>query len=173
MKTFMKITKVILNCIFTLIIIIGIALIGLFCFGIQPYVVETGSMSPTFDAGSLCFVNKRTNYDDMKVGDIIAFKLDSNTFVTHRIAVISDEGFITKGDANSTQDNVTVKREDFIGKNIFSIPKAGIIVKVMQTLSGKIILGTIVIVLFFAGVLIGEPSKKKKENDNNEDDTCE
>ena len=163
METFMKITKAILNIIVTLIIIIGIAFLGLFCYGIQPYVVETGSMSPTFDAGSLCFVNKRANYDDMKEGDIIAFKLDSKTFVTHRINSITNDGFETKGDANSTPDSITVKKENFIGKNVFSIPKAGVGIKAMQTLSGKVILGTIVMVLFFAGILIGEPSKKNDD----------
>ena len=70
MKTFIKITKLILNIITTVIIVVGILFIGLFCFGIQPYVVESGSMQPTIQTGSVCFINKRANYDNMKVGDI-------------------------------------------------------------------------------------------------------
>lgn len=174
MKTFVKITKAILNAIFTVIIVVGIIFIALFCFGIQPYVVETGSMSPTMKADSLCFINKRANYDDMREGDIIAFKLESGSFATHRIKSITGEGFETKGDANSAPDVNLVTKESFIGKNVFSIPKIGVIVKVMQTLSGKIVLGTIVVVLFLAGILIGEPSKKRKDKnkDKKENSTC-
>lgn len=172
MKTFIKITKTILNVIFTLIIIIGVVFIGLYCFGIQAYVVETGSMKPTMDVGSLCFVNKRANYSDMREGDIIAFKIDSGKFATHRIKSITENGFETKGDANNTSDNVIITKENFIGKNLFSIPKVGVIVKSVQTLSGKIILGTIVMVLFLAGILVGEPSKKKRIKDDNKNSTC-
>ena len=49
------------------------------------------------------------------------------------------------------------------GKNIFLIPNIGFIVKSLQTPSGKIVLGTIILVIFLAGILIGEPSKKKKK----------
>ena len=164
MNTFVKISKTIINAILTLIIIVGIAFIGLFIYGIQPYVVETGSMEPTLKTGSLCFVNKRVEFKDMKKGDIIAFKLDSGSFATHRIEKVTDQGFITKGDANSAVDNIVVTNNDFIGKNVFSIPGVGKIVKNTQTPSGKIILGTVVVVLFLAGILIGEPSKKKKKS---------
>ena len=37
------------------------------------------------------------------------FKINANTFVTHRINAITDEGFETKGDANPTIDNVIGK----------------------------------------------------------------
>lgn len=174
MNKFIKITKAILNLIFTIIIIVGVVFIALYCFGVQPYVVETGSMRPTMDVNSLCFINKRANYDDMREGDIIAFKLESGAFATHRIKTITEEGFETKGDANSAPDRITITKENFIGKNIFSIPKIGVVVKSMQTLSGKIVLGTIVLVLFLAGILIGEPSKKRKGKSKNvKNSTCE
>ena len=163
MKTFIKITKTVLNIIITAIIIIGIAFIGLFCFGIQPYVVESGSMEPTIKTGSVCFINKKAEYDKMQVGDIIAFKINTGASVTHRIESITESGFETKGDANSAVDSVITTQDNFIGKNIFSIPNIGFIVKSLQTPSGKIVLGTIILVIFLAGILIGEPSKKKKK----------
>ncbi len=168
MKTFIKVTKIIINFIITSIIIIGILFIGLFCFGVQPYVVESGSMEPTIKTGSVCFINKKADYNEMHEGDIIAFEIDSGAFATHRIAAITDEGFETKGDANSARDNIITTRENFIGKNIFSIPNIGFLVKSLQTASGKIVLGTIIIVLFLAGILIGEPSKKSKNKEETE-----
>lgn len=162
MKAIMKIIKIILNLILTTIIIFGTLFIGLFCFGIQPYVVESGSMEPNIKTGSICFVNKKAQYEKMQVGDIIAFEINTGAFATHRIVSISDEGFETKGDANTVVDNIVTTKDNFIGKNIFSISHIGFIVKALQTVRGKIILVTIIIVLFLAGILIGEPSKKKK-----------
>lgn len=162
MDTFIKITKIFLNIVTTVIILFGIVFIGLFCFGIQPYVVESGSMQPTIETGSLCFINKRANYEDMQVGDVIAFKINANTFVTHRINAITDEGFETKGDANIAIDNVITTKDNFIGKNIYSIPKVGFIVKMIQTTKGKIILGTVIVVLLLAAILVGTPTKKAK-----------
>lgn len=166
MKTFIKITKFILNTITTVIIIFGILFVGLFCFGIQPYVVESGSMEPTIKTGSICFINKRAKYEEMNVGDIIAFKLDNGNYATHRIKEITDEGFTTKGDRNKREDSIITTRANYIGKNIFSIPNVGFIVKGIQEPKGKIILGTVIIVLILAAILIGKPSGKKMKNDD-------
>lgn len=164
MKIFIKSIKVILNTLLTVIILFGIIFIGLFCFGIQPYVVESGSMEPAIQTGSICFVNKKAEYENMQVGDVIAFKINTGAFATHRIVSITEEGFVTKGDVNSVVDSVITTQDNFIGENIFTIPRVGFIVKALQTARGKIILGTIIIVLFLAGILIGEPSKKKVDN---------
>lgn len=163
MKVFIKITKITLNIITTVIIVFGILFVGLFCFGIQPYVVESGSMEPTIKTGSVCFINQRAKFDDMQVGDVIAFKLDTGDFATHRIVSKTDEYITTKGDKNITEDNVVTTRANFIGKNIFSIPNVGFIIKGIQEPKGKIILGTVVIVLILAAILIGKPSGSKKE----------
>lgn len=162
MKILIKSIKIILNILLTLIIIFGIIFVGLFCFGIQPYVVESGSMEPCIETGSICFINRRAEYEEMKVGDIIAFKINTGASATHRIVSITDEGFVTKGDVNSAVDTVITTEDNFIGKNIFTIPRVGFIVKALQTVRGKIVLGTVIIVLFLAGILIGEPSKKKE-----------
>ncbi len=163
MNLAMKIIKSILNIIMTIIIIVGSVFVILFCIGIQPYVVESGSMQPDIPTGSLCFINKKAKYENMKVGDIIAFKINSNAFATHRIVSITNEGFETKGDANNVIDNIITTKDNYIGQNIFSIPYVGLWVLVIQTTRGKIILGTIIIVLFLAAILIGQPSRKKQK----------
>lgn len=154
--------KILLNCILTTIIVFGVCFVGLFCFGIQPYVVESGSMEPTIKTGSVSFINKNAKFEDITVGDIIAFEITDGVYATHRVVSIDEEGITTKGDGNNMEDAMTTTEDTFLGKNIFSIPKCGIIVKKLQTTSGKIMLGTIIVVLFLAAFLIGEPSKKKQ-----------
>lgn len=166
MEKVIKITKVILNFIMSIIIVIGILFIILFAIGIEPFVVKSGSMEPTIQTGSVCFINKRADYNKMKVGKIIAFKIEKNTLVTHRIYSINEDGFKTKGDANLEIDGVVTTPDNFIGENIFSIPKVGYVVNIMQTTKGKIVIGVVIALLFITGILIGEPSKRKNKKTN-------
>ena len=94
MKKFLKVLNFIFNSILTLIIIIGIVFITLYIIGIEPFVVQSGSMEPKIETGSLCFINKLIKYEDIKQYDIIAFKLPTGVGVTHRVINISNEGFI-------------------------------------------------------------------------------
>lgn len=155
----MKIIKGLINVLTTLIIVVGVIFIGLYIFGITPYVVLSGSMEPTIKTGSLCFINKHAKYEKIKEKDIIAFK-SNGTLVTHRVDEINDDGFVTKGDSNDTQDGSLVTKDNFVGKNIFWIPKVGYGVKLVQSTKGKIIFGTLIVLLFIAGLLFGEDKKK-------------
>ncbi len=163
MNKIINVIKVFLNTLMTVIIIIGVIFIGLYLIGIQPYVVESGSMEPAIEVGSLSFINKRFKYEDIKPNDIIAYETDNGIKVTHRAIAVYDYGIETQGDANDLSDGIITTKENYIGKNIFSIPKVGYFVKMIQTPRGKIILGTIITVLLVAGILVGEPSKKKIE----------
>ena len=162
----MKIIKVIINVLTTLIIGIGGLLIILYIFGIVPYVVLSGSMEPTIETGSLCFINKHANIESINEKDVIAFKMKDGTLVTHRVVKKSDSGLITKGDNNKEEDNNVVNKGNFVGKNMFWIPKVGYVVKVFQTTKGKIIAGAFIILLLVSGFLFGEnKNKEKKTND--------
>ena len=163
MKTLGKIIKTLLNIVMSLIIIIGIALACLFLVGVKPYVVESDSMKPKFEAGDICFINTKTDYKTIKEKDIIAFKLTTGKYITHRVIKITDEGLETKGDANNVSDGISTTEDNYIGKNVFSLPKLGFAIKAIQTTKGKIIGTTIVIILLILGFVIGEPSKKNKE----------
>lgn len=167
MEKILKTLKIFLNIILTTIIIVGIIFIILYFIGIQPFVVESGSMEPKIQTGSVCFINKLTKYENIKENDIIAFKLPTGALVTHRVIKVTDEGFETKGDNNDSSDGISTTKDNYIGQNIFSIPKIGFIVKLIQTTRGKIIFGTVILVLFLAGILIGEPSKNKNKKESN------
>ena len=160
----MKIIKGIINVLTTLIICIGSLFIILYIFGIVPYVVLSGSMEPTIGTGSVCFINKNANIENIKEKDIIAFKLRDGTLVTHRAIKVDNSGIITKGDNNKVADSNVVNKENFVGKNLFWIPKVGYVVKAFQTTKGKIIAVAIIVLLLVSGFLFGEDKNKEKTN---------
>lgn len=91
--------------------------------------VLTGSMSPTFDEGSLIII-KETEEEEIKVGDIITYNFDgSNSITTHRVVEVmdTDEGkvFVTRGDANNVNDPSEVKYRNVEGVVKKSIPRIG------------------------------------------------
>jgi len=160
----MKIIKKLINVLTALIIIIGGIFLGLYIYGIIPYVVLSGSMEPKIKTGSLCFVNKNIKLDNIKKDDIIAFKLGNGTLVTHRVLEVHDTFVKTKGDNNKNEDGTDITKDNYIGKNIYWVPKLGYVVKAFQSLKGKIILVSCVILLFISGLLFGEDKQKIKEN---------
>ena len=159
----MKIFKGVINVILTLIIVVGGIFIGLYLFGITPYVVLSGSMEPTIKTGSLCFINKNVKFNDIKEKDIIGFEAGESTLVTHRVVSKSLNGLTTKGDNNKDIDGGFVTNRNYVGKNIFWIPKIGYAVTAIQTTTGKVVGGTCIVLLFLAGFLLGEDGKKDKK----------
>ncbi len=158
---FLKIIKSIISLLMTLIIVVGSIFVILFVVGIVPYVVLSGSMEPTVETGSLCFVNKHTKYENIKVGDIVAYasSLDSN--VTHKVINITEEGFETKGDRNDISDGVSVNESNYIGKNVFSIPKVGFLVSALQTARGRIIVITLVIMILIVSFCFDDSAVRR------------
>ena len=161
----MKIIKWVVNVLTTLIIILGLIIGGLYVLGIKPYIVLSGSMEPKVPTGSICFINTGVKYDNIKEKDIIAFKVE-NVLVTHRVVAITEEGMVTKGDANEENDAVITTKENYVGKNIYSIPKVGYVVRAIQTTKGKIIFGTVVVLLLVSAIFFGEVDKKKEKENN-------
>ena len=165
----MNILRQIINVLTTLIIVVGGIFLGLYLFGITPYVVLSGSMEPTIETGSLCFINTHSSYDNIKEKDIIAYKLKDGTLVTHRAIEVDESCIITKGDSNNDDDGCSTTKSNFVGKNIFWIPKIGYIVLAFQSTKGKIIFLTFVALLFIVGLMFGENEKDKKKEKVNRD----
>ncbi len=91
--------------------------------GVTPLAVQSGSMSGTakdhIEVGDLIFV-KPAKAETLREGDIIAFK-EGSIVVTHRIVRVetAEDGtlqFITKGDANNTEDSQPVSAANLVGK---------------------------------------------------------
>lgn len=164
MKKTKKVIKVLTDTLMTIILVCGLGFIVAYLAGIEPYVIKTGSMRPGIEPGSLSFINKNVVYDDIKVNDIIAFSIPTGDKVTHRVVNITEEGFETKGDMNDSKDGIVTTRNNFIGKNIFTIPKLGQLVNFIQTVYGKIILIVIIILILVNGFLsdVGKNGKRYK-----------
>ena len=167
MNKFTKVIKVLLNTLVTIIIILGAVFLLLYAIKIRPFVVESGSMEPNIHVGSVCFVNQRAKYENIKQGDIIAFNASSKIKVTHRAVEITEEGITTKGDANENNDGVKVTKSMLIGKTLFSIPKAGYVIRYIQTPKGMIYLGIGIIVIVLLEVIFetGDTNKPTESTD--------
>lgn len=76
--------------------------------------VASSSMESELHINDLIVVK---SYDNYKVGDIITYKVD-DSYVTHRIVSISDDGIITKGDANGACDEM-ISSDDVVGKYVY------------------------------------------------------
>lgn len=125
------------------VVLLAVALVGVRIVGLQPYVVLSGSMEPTYPVGSLIYV-KSTDYKQLKVGDPITFLVSEDTVATHRIIeVLPDKDdpniirYFTKGDANDAPDGSSVHYKNIIGKPVFSIPYLGYVSNYIQAPPGK------------------------------------
>ena len=106
-------------------------------FGYHIYSVVSGSMEPAIPTGSLVYI-RETAPEDVEAEDVIAFysSADSASIITHRVVenrVLMGE-FITKGDANQTEDMNPVPYSNLIGKVVRSFPEIG---AMAQILTGK------------------------------------
>lgn len=111
-----------------------------------PMIVLTDSMYPSIQSGDLiiCHTEDPAN---VKAGDVISFfdpAGNGSTVVTHRVVeVTTDENgglaWITKGDANNTEDANIVPAENLAGVYSLRIHNLGSVAIFMQTTKGLII----------------------------------
>ena len=118
-------------------------------FGYQVYNIMTGSMAPEIPVGSIIYV-EHTPAEDVQVGDVIVFELE-NFVVAHRVVenqtVIGE--FVTKGDANATEDMNTVPYDAYMGRVKYHYPMLGQFMTIYTTPIGKIY----VLAFAFCGLL--------------------
>lgn len=113
-------------------------------FGWQVYSVVSGSMEPAIPTGSLVYVHEIPPEDAVE-GDVIAYygAWDSASIITHRVVenrVFMGE-FITRGDANLTEDMNPVPYGSFIGKVEHSFPGLGEAAQTLAGTAGRILAG--------------------------------
>ncbi|MBP3037142.1 signal peptidase I [Arthrobacter sp. zg-ZUI100] len=101
--------------------------------GSQTYSVLTSSMAPKYAPGTFLVV-KPVPFEELKVGDIITYQIESGspTVITHRITSVSAEQsgeivFITKGDNNDVVDELPVREVQVKGKLFYAVPYVGFI----------------------------------------------
>lgn len=118
-----KIKNFLLHILYILILIYLAIFIPTF-WGHKPLVVISGSMEPTLTVGGLLYY-ERIDIDEFKKGDILVFETKEH-IISHRIIDRKDDGFITKGDANTSIDSRIVNQNQILGKGTnWSIPYLG------------------------------------------------
>jgi signal peptidase len=111
----------------------------------QTFFVRSGSMHPTFDTGDMILLGK-VDASDLKVGDVITFDRPDKpgTLVTHRIVqVVADANgkqFVTKGDANGTEDPWRVPAQGTGWKYQTRLPKLGYVFGYLGTPQARLAL---------------------------------
>jgi signal peptidase len=88
--------------------VLALAVLAPALLGFQRYVITSGSMTGTYDRGSLVF-DRVVPTSSLRAGDVITFRPPGQAgLVTHRISgvrvVRGQRVFTTKGDANRTAD---------------------------------------------------------------------
>ena len=86
------------------------------------YVILSGSMEPVIPTGSVAVVDSSKR--DVRPGNIATFERHGD-LVTHRILSKTEEGYQTKGDANTDPDSGTIPAENIRGTYLFCIPYLG------------------------------------------------
>ncbi len=87
--------------------------------------ITSDSMGPNIKKGSV--VITKINHQLYRIGDVIVFNYPYNLQrnIAHRIIRIDKEGYITRGDANNTDDPWLVTDDIIVGKVFFDIPYLG------------------------------------------------
>lgn len=139
--------------------------------------VETGSMAPTMEPGDGFIAVPTAVAGEIQEGDVIVFEattLNGGGLTTHRVVGETEQGYITKGDANPTTDQdgneppVTegqIKAKALqIGGSVVVIPNFGVLVTGIQgllsgfqrtlatTLGTRQLLGTQGLAYLFLGI---------------------
>ncbi len=174
-----KAFKIIYYLFFTLVTFVALLLL-LSIFPIkdnfQVKIVLSGSMEPAIHTGSIVVIKPEENY---KEGDVITFGKDTKKDIptTHRIVKIrAVEGkllFTTKGDANDSGDSTEIRKNQIIGKVLFSVPYIGYILDTAKKPIGfAILVGVPVLVIVYDEVkkIYKEVKKMRAKKREEEDD---
>lgn len=147
------------------IVICALCMIVLSFSGIKFFTVESSSMEPKYPKDALVFV-KKCEPARLSRGDVITYVLNRDgVLVTHRIVFVDkvNETFITKGDANDSEDPNPVLWSNVVGKVVFGIPKAGGVFRALTQPSVRPFLIAAVVLLGLISVIgdIREKYRKK------------
>lgn len=151
MKGIKKVTTVLGLILFIVVMTIGITIIYKSysepnkipsVFGWKPFIVLSGSMEDTIMPGDL-ILTKEIDTLELKEGDVISFRTNKYTVITHRIINIVDEEcerkYYTKGDNNNSADRDPVCNDQIEGIYRYKIPKLGAIALNLQKPIGIVI----------------------------------
>jgi signal peptidase I len=159
-KTMRVVRKVLSGIIVATGLCLAAAMLLPAAFGFHRYVITSGSMTGTYDRGSIVF-DKPVPVSDLEVGDVITYTPPDSSgvhgLITHRIVSISDHGsegisYRTKGDANPDADPWRFQLDQPTqAKAAFSIPYLGYGIAALSMLPIRmLIIGVPALLIAFA-----------------------
>lgn len=129
---------------------------------ISVFNIISESMEPTINVNDLIIIQECPE-EEIQKGDIITYKKESGTIVTHRITKINKENgksiYTTKGDNNEVEDDEKIEYGQVHGKYLFRIKGVGKIVQNLQ--KNNVLISVILIIIIF--IIIKNGNDKKKE----------
>lgn len=132
---------------------------GLPALGHGVYVVQSGSMRPTIPVGATVILD-RVVPGDLRVGDIVTFRLANGEIFTHRITRlvrVQNEPYVeTKGDANEAVDPAVTAVSRVVGRVTLVIPLAGFLMTALGTVTGGVALLSASLTILLALWLLDE-----------------
>jgi signal peptidase len=142
--------------------------------GYLPLIVLSDSMNPEIESGDL-IICRTVEADEVQTGDVIAFidpAGDGTSVVSHRVTSVTyDDGelsFRTQGDANNSEDEMSVPAENVLGIYKRDIPGVGNIAMFLQTTNGLIICVVIPLVLLVGYDIIRRRVYEKNQKNDKE-----
>lgn len=140
MRLFSGLVSVLLTVEVVVATVAFAALVGCRAFGFECYDILTNSMAPSMPAGTLVWVQTDADPSELEAGDVVAYRAATGAAVAHRV-VSNDPGrgcLITRGDGNSV-DDAPVSYQSVIGKTLFGLPVAGMLVSVFVSNKAAVI----------------------------------
>lgn len=163
----MKLLKKFINYLSIMCYVVIIALVVILApmvIGYKPVVVLSGSMEPTYPVGSLIYY-KSASFEDINENDAITFHIE-DALVTHRVVVKNgiSQTFVTKGDANPTNDSEPVDYKNVAGKTLnFCIPFIGTVFASSLKYIGVAFMGGILMLNIILSNLVADEKEIKEE----------
>lgn len=165
------------NILTTVLLVLAAALLLLFgaprLFGIQPYVVTSGSMEPEYPVGSLIYVSS-VDPEKVAVGDVITFIMPgSSSSATHQVRKIDSENrlFYTQGinnldeSGNIIPDAEPVPFDSLIGRPVLCVPVLGRVNRFCTTPPGMYILLGALAAVIGVSLLLDKLSPAQKHSE--------
>lgn len=162
--------KRLINIVSSIVLLILVLIIAVIfapkLFHIEPMVVVSGSMEPSYMKGSLLYVKEDigdVETGDVETGDAITFYRNGE-LVTHRVVGINtdEKTYTTKGDANQVNDVQPVAWSDVVGLPVLDIPWLGYPAAFFGTVQGKFVF--IALLIVFTGITVLTEKKMEKTN---------
>jgi signal peptidase I len=149
-------TRVVLEALLLTLVAGALALVGLGrlapALGHPVFIIRSGSMTPTIPVGGAVVLDQQPT-EDIRVGDVVALRLDGGAIFTHRITRLASLQGVpyveTKGDANASVDASLTPVDHIVGRVSLTLPVVGFLMAGLATPVGfaTVLLAALTLVL--------------------------